>query len=413
MNLVKEIEKASRTIKGVALETPLELNRTLSGRFSAKIYLKREDLQPVRSYKIRGAYNKIVSLDQEERKNGVVCASAGNHAQGVALSASLLGINAWIFMPQNTPRQKIERVQNLGDGRVEISLCGDTFDEACAHARKFCLKRKKIFIPPFEDEKVVAGQGTVGLEIMEQIREPIDYVLIPVGGGGLIAGAGSYFKSKSPKTRVIGVEPEGAPSMTQSLKTGRVVELQKIETFVDGAAVKKVGQLNFKIARKVVDQMLVIPEGKVCLEMISLFQNDGIVTEPAGALSVSALDSIKDKIRGKTVVCIVSGGNNDISRYPEIIERSMMHQGLKFYFIVDFPQRPGALKTFLNDVLGPDDDIVLFEYMKKNNKERGPALIGIELKNGKDIKLLLANMGKSSFSFQLLKRGSPEIRFLV
>lgn len=409
------VEEAHARLNGVVCRTPLELNRNLSDRFDAQIYLKREDLQVVRSYKLRGAYNRISLLSLAERGQGVVCASAGNHAQGFAFSCRRLGIRGSIYMPKNTPRQKVDRVKFLGGSWVSLILVGDVYDDAYKHARADATKGKKVFIHPFDDLHIIAGQGTVGLEILEQFpeRQHLDYVIVPVGGAGLIAGLGGYVKSKSPSTKLVGVEPLGAPSMSASLQAGKVVTLEVIDKFVDGAAVKTVGVLNFAIAQKIIDRVVLVNEGHVCQEMISLYQNDGIVTEPAGALSVSALDEVREQIKGKTVVCVVSGGNNDISRYPEIIERSLVYRGLKHYFIVEFSQRPGALKMYLNDVLGELVDITLFEYMKKNNRESGPALVGVELSQKDDLKLLLRRMKKAGLSYEHLEKDSPIFRFLV
>jgi len=311
------VDEAYEVLKGVAIKTPLQFHKKLSEKFEAEIYLKREDLQVVRSYKIRGAYNLIQSLNAEQRSRGVVCASAGNHAQGVAFSCKLLTIPGTIYMPAITPKQKINQVKMFGNNVVEIVLIGDTFDECQTHALAFCKENNKVFIPPFDHPKVIAGQGTVGKEILDDVND-IDYLFAPVGGGGLTAGAGSYFKSHSPKTKIIGVEPEGAPSMKEALKAGKPIALEKIQRFVDGAAVKKVGDLTFEICQKVLDDMLLVPEGKVCTTILQLYNEDAIVAEPAGALTIAALDQYADKIKGKKVVCIVSGGNNDIDRMQEI-----------------------------------------------------------------------------------------------
>jgi len=402
----KMVEEAYGRIKEVVKKTPLQFNDGLSKRFMARIYLKREDLQAVRSYKIRGAYNKISTLSSEEKNSGIVCASAGNHAQGVAFGCNQLKIKGHIFMPQNAPKQKVERVHNFGGKWVEVVLVGDTFDESNKKAQEFKKKHNKVFIHPFDDALVIAGQGTVGKEILEQSEERPDYVIVPIGGGGLISGLSIYIKEKDSKIGIIGVESEGVPSMHRSLEEDRIIELDKIDKFVDGTAVKRVGKLGFEISRKFVDKVFLVPEGKVCQEMINLYQNDGIVAEPAGALAVSVLDQLKEKIKGKMVVCVVSGGNNDISRYPEIVERSLAYQGLKHYFIIDFPQRAGALRKFLDKVLGPKDDIVLFEYLKRSNKESGPALVGLELAKKEDLSPLIKRMDRSGFKYQIIDRES-------
>jgi threonine dehydratase len=407
------IVSARHTLKQVVVHTPLQYNETLSKRFGAEIYLKREDLQPVRSYKIRGAYNRMAQLTAEEKERGVVCASAGNHAQGVALSAAKLGIKARIYMPQNTPKQKVSKVRYFGGEMAEIILVGDVFDEASKAAALDAENSDAVFVHPFDDAAVIAGQGTIGAEIIDEASGPIDYLFLPIGGGGLVAGVGSYFKQFSPLTKVIGVEPEGAPSMKRSLEQGVAVTLEKVDTFVDGAAVRRVGGLNFEIAKEVIAEAALVPEGLVCQEMISLYQNDGIVTEPAGVLSIAALSAFAERIKGKRVVCVVSGGNNDISRYPEIIERSLVYQGLKHYFIIEFSQRPGALRRYLDEALGAGDDITLFEYTKKNNRESGPALVGVELSKKEDLQPLLDRMDGIGMVYEILPADSPIFRFLI
>jgi threonine dehydratase len=366
---VEDIVKAGQALKGVVRKTPLQKNDILSERYNCNVFLKREDLQVVRSFKIRGAYNMIQSFPHEQLKNGVVCASAGNHAQGVAYSCRSMKIPGKIFMPATTPRQKLNSVIRFGGKYVEIVLTGDTFDDSYASAKECCEKEHKIFVHPFDDPMVIAGQGTIGIDIMNEANTSIDYVFVTIGGGGLISGVGSYLKNISPNTKIIGVEPEGAASMKTALEKNEVVTLDKIDGFVDGAAVKRVGELTFNICKNVMDDIIAVPEGKVCTSILELYNESAIVAEPAGALPVAALEFYKDKIQGKNVVCIVSGGNNDIERMQEIKERSLLYEGLKHYFIINFPQRPGALKEFVVDVLGPHDDITRFEYTKSNNKE--------------------------------------------
>ncbi len=406
------VDAAYETLKGVALQTPLQFHKKLSEKFQAKIYLKREDLQVVRSYKIRGAYNLIHSLSPEQRSNGVVCASAGNHAQGVAFSCRLLNIPGTIYMPAITPKQKINQVKMFGNGLVEIVLIGDTFDECQTHALAFCKEHDRTFIPPFDHLKVIEGQATVGKEILDELKV-IDFLFAPIGGGGLSAGVGTYFKTRSPKTKIVGVEPEGAPSMKEALKAGKPVTLEKIERFVDGAAVKKVGELTFSLCKDILSDVLLVPEGKVCTTILQLYNEDAIVAEPAGALTIAALDQYADKIKGKTVVCIVSGGNNDIDRMQEIKERSLLYEGLKHYFIVRFAQRPGALKEFLISILGPTDDIVRFEFIQKHNKENGPALIGIELKSKEDYLLLISRMKEIDLNYTEINQNENLFEYLV
>jgi len=394
------------------LKTPLQFHRKLSEKFGAEIYLKREDLQVVRSYKIRGAYNLIQSLPEESRKQGVVCASAGNHAQGVAFSCKLLNIKGVIYMPAITPKQKINQVKMFGGNNIEIVLVGDTFDECQAHALEYTAENNMVFIPPFDHIKVMEGQGTVAKEILED-QSNIDFVFVPIGGGGLCAGTGSYFQTYSPQTKIIGAEPTGAPSMKEALKAGKPVVLDAIQRFVDGASVKKVGDQTFAICKDVIADMLLVPEGKVSSTILQLYNEDAIVAEPAGALSIAALDQYAHKLKGKKVVCIVSGGNNDIDRMQEIKERSLLYEGLKHYFIVRFAQRPGALKEFVNYILGPNDDIVRFEFIQKHNKESGPALIGIEVKSREDFALLIERMDNHKLNYTLVNQNENLFEYLV
>lgn len=405
---VRDIVEASTILKDVVLKTPLMQNLNLSDAYQANILLKREDLQVVRSYKIRGAFNKISSLSESERDMGVVCASAGNHAQGVAYACFKLGIQGKIYMPNTTPGQKVNQVRNYGKQNVEVVLTGDTFDDAYKEAIKHAEEVGSAFIHPFDDQKVIAGQATVGLEILADASKPIDYLIMPVGGGGLSAGVSTYFKTLSPKTKIIGVEPAGAAAMKASLDAGELVTLDHIDKFVDGAAVKRVGELTFGICQENLDELITVPEGKICTTILQLYNQDAIVAEPAGALSIAALDQLKDQIKGKNVVCVVSGGNNDITRTEEIKERSLLYEGLKHYFIVSFPQRAGALREFLEDVLGPDDDIAHFEYNKKNSRERAPAVIGIELKKSEDLEGLLKRMEEKAFKYEYLN-DKPEL----
>ncbi|GGA32909.1 L-threonine dehydratase [Kroppenstedtia guangzhouensis] len=396
---VEEIIVANHILKDVIIHTPLQRDPVLSAKYDCNLYLKREDLQVVRSFKIRGAYNVIRHLDPQKLERGVVCASAGNHAQGVALSCKILQIPGRIFMPSTTPKQKVSQVKRFGGSFVEVVLTGDTFDDSLAEALRYGKEKGMEFIHPFENPLTIAGQGTVGLEILNDLQEPVDYLFVSVGGGGLAAGVASYVKSLSPATRVIGVEPAGAPSMKRSVEAGRIIELNEIEKFVDGAAVRQVGELTYAICRETVDEFTLVPEGKVCTTILDLYNENAIVAEPAGALSIAALDGYRDEIRGKTVVCVVSGGNNDIDRMQEIKERSLIHEGLKHYFSVNFPQRAGALREFLDEVLGPDDDITRFEYIKKNSKENGPALVGIELKRKEDYAPLIDRMNRKGFHY--------------
>ncbi len=402
MNVFDEVIKAQIQLDGVVFPTPLIENRNLSEEFQATVLLKREDLQVVRSYKIRGAYNKISTLSDADKTQEIVCASAGNHAQGVAYSCHLLKIKGKIYMPKTTPKQKIKQVQLFGKEYVEIVLTGDTFDDAYAKAFEYATENNRPFIPPFDDIKVIAGQGTVGLEILDSATIAIDYVFVPVGGGGLISGLSTVFKKLSPNTKIIGVEPEGAPSMKTALADGTNTRLENIDKFVDGAAVKQVGSLNFEICKNNIDDVILVPEGKVCTTILRLYNEEAMVVEPAGALSIAALDFYKDKIIGKTVVCIVSGSNNDIERTAEIKERSLLYEGLMHYFIIQFPQRPGALKEFVNDILGPEDDITYFQFKQKNSRESGPVIVGLELKNRNDVLAIKTRMNNKGFQFNYL-----------
>jgi threonine dehydratase len=406
------INAAYYVLKDVVLKTPLQFHRKLSEKFQAEIYLKREDLQVVRSYKLRGAYNLIQSLTDEQRKRGVVCASAGNHAQGVAFSCRQLNIRGVIYMPAITPKQKINQVKMFGGDLIRIELTGDTFDDCQTHALEYTKENNMVFIPPFDHLKVIEGQGTVGKEILDELSS-IDYTFVPIGGGGLCAGISEYFKTYSPKTKLIGAEPAGAPSMTHALAAGKPVRVEKIQRFVDGASVQKVGELTFELCKDSLTDMLLVPEGKVSSTILQLYNEDAIVAEPAGALSIAALDQYADQIKGKKVVCILSGGNNDIDRMQEIKERSLLYEGLKHYFIVRFAQRPGALKEFVNYILGPNDDIVRFEFIQKHNKETGPALIGIEVKSKEDFLLLTERMNDHKLNYTVVNQNENLFEYLV
>ena len=410
---VEDILIAYMHLKEIVAHTPLQLNQRLSEKYQAEIYLKREDLQHVRSFKLRGAYYSMKLLWEAGLEKGVVCASAGNHAQGVAYACRELGVSGKIFMPATTPGQKVSQVEMFGREYVEIILTGDTFDDSYREARACADREGRDFIHPFDDEKVIAGQGTVAVEIMNDCQESIDFVIASIGGGGLMAGLSTYIKSVSPSTKMIGVEPSGAASMSAAFTHNSVFPLEHIETFVDGAAVKCVGQKTFEICTDTVDELVDVPEGKVCTAILELYNEHAIVTEPAGDLPIAALDLVKNQIKGKTVVCVISGGNNDISRMQEIKERSLLHEGLLHYFIVNFPQRAGALREFLDDVLSPGDDITRFEYTRKNNKDSGPALVGIELKNKNDYNRLIASMERKGFTFMELNKDNQLFNLLI
>ncbi|EAC4737071.1 threonine ammonia-lyase [Listeria monocytogenes] len=388
----EDVEKAYEVLKSVVKHTPLEYDFYLSEKYHCNVYLKREDLQRVRSFKLRGAFYAISRLSAEQLAKGVVCASAGNHAQGVAYTCKRMTVPATIFMPTTTPQQKVSQVKFFGGSNVEVILVGDTFDASATAAKEFAAAHGQTFIPPFDDPDIIAGQGSLAVEMVKDLNkahEQADYVFAGIGGGGLISGVATYLKAKSPITKIIGVEPDGAPSMTAALKQNQVVTLDKIDKFVDGAAVKEVGSLTFQHAKVLVDEVTTISEGAVCSTILDMYTKQAIVAEPAGALSVAALETYREEIKDKTVVCIVSGGNNDINRMQEIEERSLLHEGLKHYFIVNFSQRPGALKEFVNDVLGPHDDITKFEYTKKVNRGNGPVIIGVLLQDKNDYEGLL------------------------
>ncbi len=413
MPSTEEIERAAEILTEILEPTPLQHNHKLSETFGAEVHLKREDLQMVRSYKIRGAYNKIRSLSPEILKYGIVCASAGNHAQGVAFSCNKLRIMGSIYMPTTTPRQKIESVKMFGKDYVDIVLTGDTFDAANAAAIEYAQRSGKTFIPPFDDPKIIEGQGTIGMEITRQSEQPFDYIFVPIGGGGLASGLGAYIKSKWPETKIIGVEPAGAACMKASLANGHATELDHINKFVDGAAVKKAGEITYEICREVLDDIVTVPEGAVCTSIIELYNRNAIVVEPAGALSVAALRFYKEQIQGKRVACIVSGSNNDIIRMEEIREQSMIYEGLKHYFIITFPQRPGAVLSFIRDVIGPTDNLVYIQYIKKTNKEEGPAMIGIEVASKEDYKALIKRLDASNFLYEYINENNKLLEILI
>ena len=410
---IEDIKNASVVLSEILEPTPFKKNNNLSDIYDAEIYLKREDLQIVRSYKIRGAYNKIRSIEPETLKYGIVCASAGNHAQGVAFSCNKLQIMGSIFMPTTTPKQKIEQVRMFGKEYIDIVLTGDTFDAANAAAIEFAKKSGRTFIPPFDDRKVMEGQGTIGLEIMNQANEKLDYIFVPIGGGGLASGLGSYIKAVSPETKIIGVEPAGAPCMKTAIEKGEVVELDQIDKFVDGAAVKKAGALTYEVCKDVLDDIVIVPEGAVCTTIIQMYNKSAIVVEPAGALSSAALRFYADKIKGKRVACIVSGSNKDITRMEEIREKSLLYEGLKQYFLINVPQKSGAILSFIRDVIGPTDDLVYIQYIRKTNKESGPALIGIEVSAKEDFDALIRRMEAHGISYEYINENNKLFEILI
>jgi len=399
-------------LKDVVKKTPLTYNHNLSRKYGCDVYLKREDLQIVRSYKLRGAYNMMSLLPSNQLAKGVVCASAGNHAQGFAYSCKKLNVQGVVFMPIITPNQKVSQTKMFGEGFVEVKLVGDTFDDCAVAAKKYTEEHGLTFIPPFDNIRIIEGQSTVGIEILEE-QQNIDFIFLPVGGGGLSAGVGAYFKTYAPATKIIGVEPEGAPSMLTAIKAGQPVKLDQIDSFVDGAAVKRVGDVTFEICKRVIDDMHLVPEGKICSTILKLYNEEAIVVEPAGAISVAALDDYADQIKGKKIVCIVSGSNNDIERMQEIKERSLQFEGLKHYFLIRFAQRPGALKEFVNQVLGPTDNITRFEYIQKNKKESAPALVVIELQSQENYQVLIDNMKSYNINYTALNKNDNVFAYII
>jgi threonine dehydratase len=406
-----DVEAAAARLREVVAPTPVERSPRLSDRVAGDVWLKREDLQVVRSYKVRGAYNLISQLPAEQRARGVVGASAGNHAQGLAYACSALGVPGRVFLPRTTPRQKRDRIAVLGGDVVEVHVVGDTYDDAATAALADAAKTGATLVPAFDDPRTIAGQGSVVLEAFEQLPQVPDLVVLPVGGGGLLAGAVAWLRERHPATRVIGVEPAGAACMAAAQKAGEPVRLETIDGFVDGAAVRRAGDVTFPLVRDT--ELVAVAEGRVCTEMLALYQSDGIIAEPAGALAPGALGEVVHPEPGTSTLVVLSGGNNDVSRYGEIVERALVHEGRKHYFLVDFPQEPGALRQFLDEVLGPDDDITLFEYVKRNNRETGPALVGIELGRPEDLAGLLERMAAAPPDISPVPPDSPMFRFLL
>lgn len=410
---LEKIYEANKRLKGIINKTPLHLNSFLSKKYGANVFLKREDFNIVRSYKIRGAYNKISALTKTERDKGLVCASAGNHSQGFALSCKLLKTKGVIFMPTTTPKQKIEKAKSFGEGFIDINIVGDTFDESYEFAKGFSDKKNRVFIHPFDDEKIIQGHASVGLEILSELKD-VDYLIFTVGGGGLGSGLISVFKQLSPKTKLVGIEPATAPSMLKSLKEKKVVTLKTISNFVDGAAVKRVGEITFKIFKDNIDKMFLADEGMICSYILDLYNNDGIVVEPAGATSLCALSQLNEhEIANKNIVCVIGGGNNDITRMEEIKERAMLYEGKKHYYVIQLPQRAGALKELLIDVIGEKIDITFFEYQKKNQRETGPIVIGIEIEKKEDYIEFKDRLKKSELEYDYLNKNNHYLKLLL
>lgn len=407
-----DVARAATVVPQIAVPTAMVRSARLSQRYGAEVLLKREDLQVGRSYKVRGAFNVMASLPPEALARGVVCASAGNHAQGLALSCSRLQADGHIYLPTNTPRQKRDRIRELGGARVQITMLGRTYDEAAAAALRFAAERGSTYVHPFDDERTIAGQGTVAVGLVRDADRPLDLVVVPVGGGGLIAGMSVWLRENWPGIRIVGVEPAGAASMTAALAAGHPVPVANLDTFVDGASVGTVGRLTFPIVRDLVDEIVTVEPGAICTEMLALYQSDGVIAEPAGAMASTALAQL-DLEPGSRVGCLVSGGNNDVSRYADVIERSMVHEGIRHYFLVGFPQEPGALRGFLDHVLADGEDIVVFEYVKKSNRETGPALIGIDLSSADGLPALMERMRASNLTIEKVASGSPLFEFVT
>ncbi|GAA4896562.1 threonine ammonia-lyase IlvA [Tessaracoccus lubricantis] len=416
-DLAESIPDAVERLEGIVAHTPVQLNQRLSAATGSEIWLKREDLQPVRSYKLRGAYNLMSQLNEEEKAAGVVCASAGNHGQGVAFSAAALGIHATVVVPHPTPRQKRDRIQKIGGRYVDLVLHGATYDEASEESVRLA-SQGMVLVPAFNDPRTAAGQATLMVEAFDQLGFVPDVVVLPIGGGGLVAGCAAWLRALHPEVRIIGVEPEGAPCVAAAISAGRPVTLNTIDTFVDGAAVRRVGDYTFQAIREARIELARVPEGQICTEMLDMYQTDGIIAEPAGALAAASLPTggVGPRVQiptGSRVLVLVSGGNNDVSRYADVVERALIHEGRKRYFLVEFPQQPGALRMFLDSVLGPDDDITYFEYVKRTNKETGPALVGVELGNPGDYRFLLQRIDECGMKTEEIAYDSPYFTFLV
>lgn len=412
-----DVDRAAERLAGIAARTPVHRSDRLSDIAGVPVWVKREDLQPVRSYKLRGASLFLAALTDAERASGVVAASAGNHAQGVATACATLGIQGRIYVPRTTPRQKRERIVALGGEQVTLLQVGDTFDDAAEAAAKDAEDTGAIIVPPFDHPLVMAGQGTVVREAIEQIRtehgHDVGTVVLPVGGGGLLAGCGTWLQEHEPQMRIVGVEPAGARSLARALEEGRPIALQEMDRFVDGAAVRRIGDGPFEAIRRLDPTVLAVEEGAICTEMLALYQTDGIIAEPAGALAATAVATGAVDGGSGEILIVLSGGNNDVSRYTEVVERSLVHEGLRHYFLVTFPQEPGALRRFLDSVLGPEDDIVLFDYIKRNNREEGPALVGLEIGSRANLEPLLGRMATSGMQIERIDPHDPMYRYLT
>ncbi|MDO5672353.1 MAG: threonine ammonia-lyase IlvA [Actinomycetaceae bacterium] len=408
----KEVEEAAQRVAEVIVQTPLELSQRLSEELGREIYLKREDRQVCRSFKVRGAYNTMATLSPEARRAGVVCASAGNHAQGVAYACARLGIPGTIFLPSNTPKQKRQRIAAIGQSWVDQVIVEGNFDQANELAQARAHEQGQVYVHPYDGAATICGQGTLAPDLYEQCPT-MGTLLVPVGGGGLIAGMAAWFKENAPDVTIIGVESEGAACAKAALDAGHPVTLPHVNTFVDGTAVGRIGDVTFELIRDLVDDVITVPEGAVCTEMLDLYHSEGIIAEPAGALASAAARRFLSEARPGPIVCVVSGGNNDLSRYADVIERSARYEGLRHYFLVTFPQEPGALRLFLDEILCAGEDIIHFEYTKKNNRDTGPALVGIELVHAADIEGLRARMKDSPLKVEEISPDSDYFSLLI
>lgn len=406
--------QTTRALRDLFPRTPLQRNDFLSRKYGAEIWLKREDLSPVRSYKLRGAYNAMRKVrSQNPSQRHFVCASAGNHAQGVAFACHHFGVQGTIFMPVTTPQQKIDKTRAFGGDNVRIVLTGDYFDQTLAASQTFCAKEGAHFLSPFDDEDVIEGQASVAVEILDQLGQSPDLVILPVGGGGLSSGVTRYLRIESPQTGFRFVEPKGGASLTAALAAHEPVTLKRVDNFVDGAAVARIGDRTFAALNWVNPaEVLIAPEDRICTTMLMMLNTEGIVLEPAGALSVDALADLGPEIAGKTVVCVTSGGNFDFERLPEVKERAQRYSGVKKYFILRMPQRPGALREFLA-MLGPDDDIARFEYLKKSARNFGSVLIGIETKDAANFQKLFDQLDAAAFQYRDITQDEILSEFLI
>ena len=409
----KSFNNARKSIinSNIIINTPLQLNERLSLKYNANIYFKREDLQTVRSFKIRGAYYKILKNFKKQSSINISTCSAGNHAQGVAKTCNELNINHTIFVPTSTPKQKINRIKFYGGKYLDLQIVGDNLQESMEESITYSNLNNSIFIHPYNDYDVILGQSTVAQEIYSDLTP--NYIFSCVGGGGLISGVGSYSKFINPDCKIIGVEPTNANSLELSLNNKKITSVKNVDTFVDGAAVKQVGDKCFDICSNVVDKVINVNNGKICNDLIDIYQNDGIILEPAGTLSIAGLDYFSKEIKGMDVVCILTGSNNDLTRYPDMIERAANYNKIKHYFLIEFKQVPGQLIKFTNDVLEENIDITRFEYLKKTNRDVGTVLVGIELVRPLQLNTVLRKMEKHKYNFKTINHNDVLFDYLI